>query len=236
MKFIGLAALAAACALVTGPLAAADLRGQPSLKDAPFDNTPTYKYYIGIRGGANFPEDTDFNAFGTKFTNAYDPGYFVSGVLGVELARSSSGRLRGDIEIGYDRATIDTQTLAGVGTFSGSSATGRTSTTFGLASLYYDFETGTIFRPFVGAGGGIADVSLRHQGIAPGFVALSSSDTAYAYHLTAGLNTALSASLDLELAYRYFGTTGAELRAKDGTRTDVDTGEHQIMLGLRQKF
>ena len=227
MKPIRMAALAAACTFAAyAPAGAADLRGQPSLKDAPYvDNTPTYRYYLGIKGGWTFPQDTDFNALGLNLNTSYDTGYVISGVAGVELSRSSAGRLRGDIEAGYSSANA-----------SGGSAFGRTGITFGLASLYYDFETGTVFKPFIGAGGGIAGVDFKNHGFSPIGTLLNSSDTAYAYHLTAGASVALSASTEVELAYRYFGTTGAELRAVDGTRTSVDTGDHQIMLGLRQKF
>ena len=227
MKTHYLAALAAIGTLIAAaPAGAADLRGQPSLKDAPYvDNTPTYRYYLGVKGGFTFPQDTDFNVLGANLNNSYDTGYVVSGVVGVELARSPSGRLRGDIEAGYSSADVS----SGI-------AFGRTATTFGMASLYYDFETGTVIKPFIGAGGGIADVDFKNHGISPGGVLLNSSDTAYAYHLTAGASVALSASTDVELAYRYFATTGAELRAIDGTKTSVDTQDHQIMLGLRQKF
>jgi opacity protein-like surface antigen len=230
-----LAAMAALGAVAASPAAGADLY-RPSLKDAPVADAPTYKYYLGVRGGWTFPQDTDFDVLGLNVKNDYDTGYFVSGVVGMELARMPTGRLRGDIEVGYSSADVSAHTITGLGKFSGDQAFGRTATTFGMASLYYDFETGTVFKPFIGAGGGIADVDFKNHGVTPTGTVLNSSDTAYAYHLTAGANVALSASLDLEVAYRFFGTTGAELKAIDGTVKSVDTQDHQILLGLRQTF
>jgi opacity protein-like surface antigen len=227
MTLINRAALTVACVALAGPAIAADLGGgRGSLKDGPaYVDTPTYRYYLGVKGGWTFPEDTDFNVGGTNISNGYDTGYTISGVIGTELSRSSSGRLRGDLEFGYSEADV-----------SGGSAFGRKETTFGMASLYYDFETGSVFRPFIGAGGGIADVDFHKYGT-PGLGRLiNDNDTAYAYHLTGGVGMQLSPTLDLEVSYRYFGTTGAELRAVDGTKTSVDTQDQQILVGLRQKF
>jgi opacity protein-like surface antigen len=240
MHAITAAAIAAIIAVSSYAAVAADLRGGGSLKDGPeIDPTPTYKYYIGVRGGWSFPDDTTFNTFGRTVKTDYDAGYLVSGVFGMELARSSTGRLRGDLEVGVTSASVNSHTITGLRRFTGASALGHTDKTFGLASLYYDFETGSVFKPFVGAGGGIADVGLHHQGIAAAgapVIVQCSSDTAYAYHLTAGTNIQLSSSLDLEVAYRFLGTTGAELKARDGTRTSVDSSDNQLMFGLRQKF
>jgi opacity protein-like surface antigen len=228
------AALSLASAAVGTPAAAADLGGQRyAAPMQTFDDTPTYKYYLGVRGGLAFPQDTGFNAYGFDVKNSYDTGYTVSGIIGTELAKSSMGRLRGDIEVGYTTSDVDDHKVSGFGRFKGHGALDQT---FAMASLYYDFNTGSVFRPFIGAGGGIAEVKLSKQGLTGGDTLLSGSDTAYAYHLTAGTNIALSSTLDLELAYRFMGTTGAEIRSADGTKNSIDTHDHQVLIGLRQMF
>jgi opacity protein-like surface antigen len=225
------------------PALAADLYSPParggSMKDgpAPAPYEPAYRYYIALRGGLAFPEDTDFNALGRNITNTYDTGYVLSGAAGVYLGNISNMRgLRGELELGYRGADVDTHTVSGVGTFSGASAFGRTGVTYGFASLYYDFDTGTSIRPFVGAGGGIADIDFKSHGVSATGTVLNDNATAYAYHLTAGFNIDLTRGLTLETAYRYFGTTGADLTAVNGTRSSVDVNDHQLMIGLRQSF
>lgn len=225
-------ALTAGTFLLTQSALAADLGGAPryggSLKDPPapaYELTP-YRYYLAVRGGVTFPDNTDFNTATLGFSSEYETGYSISGAAGISGLLGVRG-LRGEIEIGYNSADVESRN---VGTF------GRTDVTFGLASVYYDFDTGSFLRPFIGAGVGIADVNFDNHGISGVGVVLDDNSTAFAYHLTGGVNMRLSDSLNLELAYRYFGTAGAELTARDGTRNDIDVSDHQILVGLRQSF
>jgi opacity protein-like surface antigen len=219
--------------------AAADLGGRRgSIKDdapAPYvEAVPTYKFYLALRGGLAFPDDTDFNALGLNIENEYQTGYFVSGAAGINNVFGMRG-LRGELELGYSSSDVDSHTVGGT-KFTGNAAFGSTNMTYGLASLYYDFNIGSIVKPFIGAGGGIADVDFDNHGVSATGTVLSSNETAYAYHLTAGANVEITQDLNFELAYRYLGTTGAELTSVNGTKTEVDTGDHQIMFGLRRSF
>lgn len=230
----------ATASMAVGTAAAADLGGRRgSIKDTPpppafVEPVPTHKFYLAVRGGISFPEETDFNALGLNIENEYSTGYFIGGAAGINNLLGVPG-LRGDIEIGYTETDVDSHNVGGVN-FSGANAFGSTSLTYGLASIYYDFNTGTIVKPFIGAGGGIAQVDFDNHGVSAVGTVLSSSETAYAFHITAGANVEITKDLNFELAYRYLGTTGAELTAVDGTKTDVDTGDHQIMFGLRRSF
>ena len=231
---------AAFAALVAGAVAAnaADLGGRrppPSLKDEPVYEAP-YRFYLALRGGVTFPEDTDFNAFGLSFNGEHDVGGTISGAAGVRFDSFGWKGFRGEIEIGYSEASVDTQSVGGVGKFSGGSARGDTSLTYGFASLYYDFQTGSSIRPFIGAGAGIAELNLDGHGVSATGVALNDSGTGFAYHGTAGLAFNLGQGFDLEVAYRYLGVTDVEMRAVDGTKSDVDYNDHQILLGLRKAF
>ncbi|NJO55634.1 MAG: porin family protein [Rhodospirillales bacterium] len=221
------AALALAAGALPGVATAADFGRGGSIKDDPVEQVSPAKFYFAVRGGFTFPDDTDFdiNLGGVRsVTNEYDTGYFVGGALGVTGLLGIRG-LRGDIEIGYSDAEIESHNVGGIGKFSGGDAFGSTDIFYGIASIYYDFDTGTIVKPFIGAGGGIAEVNFDGHGVNAAGVVLDDSSTAYAYHITAGLNFQLAANLNLELGYRYFGTTGAELTAVDGTTTEIDTAE-----------
>lgn len=229
----------ATASMAVGAATAADLGGRRgSIKDSPppayVQEIPSYKFYLAVRGGLSFPDDTDFNTLGVNIGNEYDTGYFISGAAGINNLLGVGG-LRGELEIGYSDADIKSHSVGGT-KFTGNNAFGNTNLTYGLASIYYDFNTGTIVKPFIGAGGGIADVSFDDHGVSATGTVLSDSAIAYAYHVTAGANVEITKSLNFELAYRYLGTTGAELTARDGTTTSVDTGDHQVLFGLRQSF
>lgn len=236
-------AIAAAATLATGTTTAgaADLGGGPryggSIKDAtpPVYDVPSYRYYLAVRGAATFPEDTEFNTATLGFSSQYEDGYAISGAAGVSGLWGVRG-LRGELEVGYNSAEVSSQSVSGGGFLGPGAATGRTNTTFGLASLYYDFDTGSFLRPFVGVGGGIADVHFDNHGITPLGAVLDDRSTAYAFHFTGGVNMKITDSLNVEIAYRYFGTAGAELTTRDGIRNDIDVSDHQILLGLRQSF
>jgi opacity protein-like surface antigen len=230
-----LAMLAATVMVLSASAAfAADYGRGGSIKDEPIADVPTHKFYLAVRGGFAFPEDTEFGALSTTITNEYDTSYFIGGAAGITNLLGVRG-LRGDLEIGYRSAEVEAHNVGGV-KFSGANAFGSTDTVYGLASIYYDFQTGTIFKPFIGAGGGIADVSFDQHGVSTARNVLDDNATAYAWHVTAGTNVELAAGLNLEVAYRYFSTVGAEVTAFDGTKSDVDVNDHQIMIGLRRNF
>jgi opacity protein-like surface antigen len=192
---------------------AADLGGAPyqSIKDEPFPEAP-YRYYFAVRGGVTFPEDTDFRWGPFIGTFAHDTGYTVSGAAGIKLDGIGLRGFRGELEGGYTESSIR-------------NGPGHSSVTFGLASVYYDFQNFGPLRPFVGGGVGVGGLDLA------GF-----SDTGLAYHGTAGVALDLGRGFNLELAYRYFGVTGADPSDHGIKLTDVDYNSHQILLGLRKSF
>ncbi len=204
-------AAAAMFGLSSFAASAADLGGAPyrgSIKDEPLLEAP-YRYYFAVRGGVTFPSDVDVR-FGPAVEQ--DTGFTVSGAAGIRLDGIGLRGFRGELEGGYTEAT-------------NSNYIGNTSVSFGLASIYYDFQTGTPFRPFVGGGVGVGNLDV--DGI---------SDTALAYHGTAGIAFDLGRGFDLELAYRYFGVSGADLRDHGVKLSDGDYNAHQVLVGLRKSF
>ncbi len=74
---------------------------------------------------------------------------------------------------------------------------------FLLASVWYDFDTGTVLTPYVGGGLGVARVtSTLSSGCGCSPIALSSTGFAPAAQLGAGLRVALGAPMTLDLGYR----------------------------------
>jgi opacity protein-like surface antigen len=108
---------------------------------------------------------------------------------------------------------------------------------YGLfANVFYDFDTGTAFKPYVGAGAGVqwVDVNYRPSGVQVG----SGTEAGIAYQLMAGASFELSPRAELFGQYAY--------RA-NGNRADIDLDllpatlgvqNHQSVLtaGVRFKF
>lgn len=247
-----LAAAFAASAAWATVVSAADLggAGYAPVQDAPAE--PHRTFYIGARGGLAYMDGTDFQFKGFGVANHYQsPGYTVGGFAGMDLAPLLHFHgLRGEVEFGQRSVDIDSHLVTGLGRFSGAQAFGRSSATFGFASLYWDIPLYHYphqisaqshdwierIKPFVGAGGGFANATFSRYGVTPTGAILDGSDTAYAYHLTAGLGIDVGHGIDIELGYRRFGTGNLRVKATDGTVNDLVVDDNQLFAGIRKTF
>jgi opacity protein-like surface antigen len=236
---LSVSSLALLVALAPASVNAADIYGGDkggSLKDAPVYERP-YTYYIAVRGGAVFTQDTDFEVLGLNVENQYDePGYFISGAVGASMAGLGLDGFRGELEVGYFQSDIDAHDVEALGLFEGDDAFGETSGIYGLVNVFYDFKGFGSVTPFLGAGIGAASVEFDGHGVTPVGVVMDDDDVGFAYQLSAGANIALSKEIDLELGYRFLGVTGLELEAVDGTASDIDVENHVVYGGLRFKL
>jgi opacity protein-like surface antigen len=226
-------------AMIALPASAADIynRGGASFKDVPPPAVAS-GFYVVVRGGATFAEDTDFDldTSPVTVTNEYDDtGYTVSGAVGYEMSKLYGGAIRAELELGYFENEIEAHKLNGA-RVSGKDAFGETSAFYGLANLYYDFASFGRIKPFVGAGIGFANVEFDGHGVTTAGVVMDDEDTGFAYQLSAGANIGLTSKVDLEIGYRFLGVTGVELDAVDGTTSDIDVDNHIIYGGLKFKL
>jgi opacity protein-like surface antigen len=218
------------------PAAAADLYAPPPETD--YEPPPTeslYRFspwYVALRGGAVFADDTSFETLGTFVDTSYETGPFVAGAIGYQF---HSG-LRAEAELGYLTTSVDSQDVAGVGTFQDDNVTGDTSAFFGLASVYYDLPLNGPIKPFVGAGIGAADVSFEDHGTSATGTLLDESATAFAWHLTGGIDYEIRENVALEVGYRYLAVEDVDVTAFDGTPSSVDVADHIVFAGLRYRF
>ncbi len=112
-----------------------------------------------------------------------------------------------------------------------------------LVNGFYDFDTGTKFTPFVGAGIGAAFLNTSTKGtvISTGATEnVSNSRTNFAWSVGAGVNYAIDTHWSADLAYRYldlgsvdFGNTVTS--ASKGQMTG-DFTAHEVLAGLRYQF
>lgn len=217
------------------PAQAADLNSPPPETDyePPAQQAYWSPWYIALRGGAVFADDTSFDTLGTTVDNTYDTGGFVAGAVGYQFRNSG---LRAEAELGYLSSSVESHDIAGVGTFDEDDADGDTSAFFGLASIYYDIPLNAPIKPFVGGGIGVADVSFEEHGTSLTGTVLDDSATAFAWHLTGGVGFDINDRLGLEIGYRYLEFDGVDLTALDGTETSTDLSNHIVFAGLKYKF
>jgi len=225
-------------------------------------------------GGLNLAGDESFSGFignysgtkggGTHYTVGFlgaadfdaDAGYVFGGAVGYGFDNGFSVEL----EAAYRRNKLDIKgvgilaylyTLPGgtTGTKSGPSASldgtdGHLEATSLMANAWYEFDTGTEVRPFVGGGVGIAWVDV-HDIVEIGFatklgtsfysVGVHGDDSGFAWQLGGGLNWEVSPGKDLTVEYRYFnGPEVKNIRVHDvNNNLDYDYEAHSFMVGFR---
>jgi opacity protein-like surface antigen len=178
--------------------------------------------YVGGKLGYVMTTDTDLTVsdLGTG-TVEWDGGFGIGLSLGTMM---DAFRIEGELE--YRSADMETMAAEGV------SVGGEIKTWSLLANAYYDFNTGSAIKPYVGAGLGFAQHSFELNAVIDGD-ALSGEDddTVFAYQATLGLGWAASDALDVDFAYRYFATADPDY---DGV--EAEYASHNLSVGMRVKF
>ena len=109
-----------------------------------------------------------------------------------------------------------------------------------MGNVYYDFDLGSGWKPYVGGGLGVASVSLESKP-ASGRTLADDKDTVFAYQAGGGVGYEFAASEDhaitVSLDWRYFRTADPTFKgAVTGAEFDTEIGGHEISLGLRYGF
>jgi len=226
---------------------------------------------LGLRffGGVNLAGDesigpafigTDFGttvpvSFGLSGTASVDPdlGYVFGGAVGYGWDNGVSIEL----EAAYRRHQIDVSgtaiagylTSAGfstVASLTGHDTDGHMSALSLMANAWYEFDTGSSVRPYVGGGVGIAWVDI-HDIVEARFmyagttIAYTSSfgahgdDSGFAWQLGAGLAWEIAPGKDVTVEYRYFNGPEIEHVRIDALvhELDIDYNAHSVMAGFR---
>lgn len=247
----GTAALAAfpTAALADGPYAS--ISGGVSLpgdsrNSGEFDATvPATDDFGAIPAGTSLEWRTEFDtgyAIGGQVGYAFDNGFRVEleGAYTHYDVDTHSGLTVGGTNIdGVDVAVLTRGQPAAQNPSVGAviaDGRGRVSN-FGLfGNVFYDLETGSGFKPYVGAGLGYqwADVRYNPSGVDVG----DANDGGLAYQLMAGASVELSNSAELFGQYTYRDRTGAAdipLNLLPAT-LGVETGQSVVSAGVRIKF
>ena len=190
-------------------------------------------------------------------TFAYSaPGFYVGGTLGLASANDSdvsapgySGSFEADLGaslsgiVGYsfeNNLRIEGELVSQANELDQSSEYGRKYTLSGdvssvalMANAYYDFNNKSRFTPFIGAGIGLATVSLNdlhYVGYSHDYD-IDDSDTVFAYQFSAGVGFEITERITLDLKYRYFATNDADI--DNGT---IEYSSNNFYTGIRFSF
>jgi opacity protein-like surface antigen len=199
------------------------------------------QWYASGNVGATFLNDSDFTDTFTGGAVAgeigADTGYGISGALGY-----SWGNFGLEGEVSYrkndlDDVSVNTLSIAGLlftglGTFS---LDGETTALGFMANGWYNFATPGPWVPFIGAGIGVANISLDLDNIGGVAVSYDESDTVFAYQVGAGVGYKVTPKTMVNLSYRYFATHDPEFSdGVDNVETEYST--HNVMLGVTVRF
>ncbi len=193
--------------------------------------------YVSIFAGAAFPMTVNGSYHATPATTS-DPwgiplntGYIIGGAIGTHLMPN----LRGEIELSYTSRSVTGVLNTSTGT---SSDNGSFNALYVLGNLWYDFDTGGGFTPYVGGGLGLAVLMPNVTDIGSTGYNYTTSSVAPAAQLGAGIKINVSDNIALDVGYRakfvFNGTlTGS---GGQGNATSVNYIDQSIQAGLTFGF
>lgn len=201
-------------------------------------------WYASVYGGGMYLEDAHNRGNGNplNFDSSAKIGQAYRAAVGVY--RAPQVRVEG--EIGYRRASLDKLSFTndgGLGAAAGmaplaagsASASGHVTAISAMLNAYYDYDTGSAWRPYIDAGIGAARLSMKNVA-ASGVPVVNAFDTVFAYQLGLGIGYEVTKSLTLALDYRYFTTLDPTFKDAAGTSFNSEFTSHNLSLGIRYRF
>lgn len=188
------------------------------------------RFYLGLNAGANvLPGATENTNSMGSFNLEYKPGYQGNLTLGYHLGQDSIlGKGRIELEVGYRQNSVDKIEFTD-GKFS---ADGEAIVWDVMVNTFGEYVNKTRWTPYVGAGFGVAIVSLDGVEVA-GAPVVDDEDSVFAYQLGFGADYVLSKKVKLDIGYRFFGTSKPALTDVDGVEFDTEYQVHSLQLGIR---
>jgi opacity protein-like surface antigen len=236
MKYaLAVTTLAAGVALASGSAYAADLM-QPGVVSAPAPAAIS-GLYVSVFAGAAFPHAVHGNYTDQTTTTSADIPLQTGYILGATIGTHLMPNLRGEIELSYaSHGVTGTETTHSTGGARGTSAdSGSFNTLYLLGNLWYDFDTGGSFTPYLGGGLGVA-VMMPNVSF-PTFIgtpSFSTSSAALAGQLGAGVKFQIADNMSLDLGYRVKGVFGGGLTQTNypNNLKNVNYIDQTIQVGL----
>jgi len=167
--------------------------------------------------------------FSVSSAKAQDYYVGLSGRLGGQFGTGAGIGLSGHAGAAFDDIRVEGEiTHNAVG---GIFADDMYATAF-MANGYYDFDTGSHWKPYVGAGIGISRAHIREFSF---FGESEGDDTVFAFQAMAGVGYEIFSSTTIFAGYKYFGTSEISVTDANGT-AQGNINFHSIEIGFRYGF
>jgi opacity protein-like surface antigen len=191
--------------------------------------------YVNVNVGPTYGSDSNYKDSNTSSGPASVVKYDIGVVAGIAIGHDYGNNVRSEIEAVYHTEMARSININGVGTANYGSTV---SSIGGLVSGYYDIKQASLagLTPFVGAGIGVANVSIGN-GYVAGSKAVNITDSAvFAYQLSAGASYQITPKIAAQIGYRYFATSNADFHFTDGGSGKAEYATNDVLFGLRYKF
>jgi len=186
-------------------------------------------WYFGAEAGANIAPRIHFDANSRPWSEQQDTGYALLGQVGYGF-----GPIRLEGELGWRHNDISSIT-----NYQGEPASsGAIKGLNFMANALYDFNTGTKWTPYVGAGVGGINLSTDHITAANTEIT-NDNELLFAYQGIAGVSYALNNTLSIKADYHYMRTEKANLSLNSAYDSGDGKGTyaaHTILVGFTVKF
>lgn len=186
-----------------------------------------YQPYIAVQAGISVLPDSDFAYTSIRTQEAsFDTGYGMSIKFGTQV-----DQLRIEAQVQYAENDLDEVVANGTN----NNASGELAVTALTANAVWVMAPREDFHPYVGAGVGVADLSINNAQL-PNSVFIDDSDTVFAYQFIAGVELAMSPQVAVYAGYHYLATSDPEFETADGDTLRTEYSAHRIAAGLRYSF
>jgi OOP family OmpA-OmpF porin len=167
-------------------------------------------------------------AFGGAVGAYRTPQVRTEAEIAYRSAKFSKLSFAGDAGLG---AAAGAASLSGVS----ASAGGRFTAISAMLNAYYDYDTGSAWRPYIDAGIGAARLTARKV-TAAGVPVVDAKDMVFAYQFGIGIGYEVTKSITLAADYRYFTTLDPTFKDAAGTSFNSEFTSHSVSLGVRYRF
>ncbi|MEB3231696.1 MAG: outer membrane beta-barrel protein [Leptolyngbyaceae bacterium] len=237
VQHFGLAILTA----MAVPLMVTPVSAQPVQSDTTTINNNATGWYGSISPRASFGYDLDLESNDFEVDNTVvdsvdisvdtDTGFGVSGAVGYQFDSA-----RAELELGFGSNPVDGVT---VGDGEEVSADGHLNNWTLAANGYYDIPTNSAFRPYVGAGVGVAKLVADGVSVelpALGDAGLDESGVSFLFQAQAGLAYDFSDDASAFVGYRLQGIPGQNFSAADVDLNADTVLIHSAQVGAQYRF
>jgi opacity protein-like surface antigen len=194
--------------------------------------------------GYSYADDLDFSGRigGNRQTVETDLDENAS--YGIAIGREigplgSSATLRGEIELSYRSNDVDAVDFSGNGAGNEANPAGAISSPFLLANAIVDFDIGSAFTPYLGAGIGVGFIDQDVVYGANNNVTIRGEDEVFTTQLIAGASYDVSESTAIFGDVRYarsYDVNGTRTSPAGVARVSDDLSSTSVNFGVRFKF